>query len=277
MIKLRRISVENFLLHIFMVIMTVFMIGPFIWMISTSFKTPEDSIRFPPTFIPRPLTWDNYREIFVKAPMVRYFLNSIIYTVLKAVPSIFFCSLAGYIFAKLRFPGREVLFVLIITTMMIPFQVKLLPLYNLMVIFNWVDTYQAVIVPGIMGPFGIFFFRQSILNIPNEIIDAAKIDGCGAFTIYWRVIMPQLKTNIATFAIFTFMWGWTTFLWPLIVISTDARKPLEVGLTRFTNMYYTEYGLMTAAAFVAVLPILIFYLLMQNQFTQGITLTGLKG
>ena len=273
--------------HVILIFGALIMIGPLIWMILTSVKTQADAESFFNTprqlgavlkaLLPDPFTWENYRDVFTERPMVSYFINSALYTLLRMIPGLFFCSLAGFLFAKMRFPARDWLFGAIIVTMMIPFQIKMLTLYEMMVDFGWVDTYWAVVVVGLMEPFGIFLFRQSILGIPDELLDAARIDGSGTFRTYYSVVLPLIKPTLAAYSIFLFMWSWSDFLWPLIVINTETLKPLEVGILSFSDINNPEFVKMMAASTVAVAPIIAFFLLMQRQFIQGVTLTGLKG
>lgn len=263
------------------------MVGPLIWMVLTSLKTPADAESFFDTprellavlqaLLPNPLTWENYVAVFTERPMLAYFMNSAILTLLKMLPGLFFCSLAGFLFAKMKFPGRDWIFGAIIVTMMIPFQIKMLTLYEMMVDFGWVDTYWAVVVVGLMEPFGIFLFRQSIQGIPDELLDASRIDGAGTFRTYFSVILPLIKPTLAAYSIFLFMWSWSDFLWPLIILNTETLKPIEVGILSFSDINNPEYVKMMAASTVAVAPIIAFFLLMQRQFIQGVTLTGLKG
>ena len=263
------------------------MVGPLIWMLLTSLKTPANAEAFFETprqiaavirnMFPDPLTWDNYKAVFTERPFLLYFLNSAIYTIGRMIPALFFCSLAGYLFAKTEFRGKNLLFGAIIVTMMIPFQVKMLTLYEMMVDVGWVDTYWAVIVVGLMEPFGIFLFRQSIIGIPNDLIDAAKMDGCGLLRTYFYVILPLIRPTLAAYSIFLFMWSWSDFLWPLIVLNSEALKPVEVGILGFSDIHNPEYTKMMAASTVAVAPIIVFFLFMQRQFIKGVTMSGLKG
>lgn len=283
----RRTIPKNFLTHIVLILGAVVMVGPLIWMVLTSLKTPADAESFFDTprellavlqaLLPNPLTWENYVAVFTERPMLAYFMNSAILTLLKMLPGLFFCSLAGFLFAKMKFPGRDWIFGAIIVTMMIPFQIKMLTLYEMMVDFGWVDTYWAVVVVGLMEPFGIFLFRQSIQGIPDELLDASRIDGAGTFRTYFSVILPLIKPTLAAYSIFLFMWSWSDFLWPLIILNTETLKPIEVGILSFSDINNPEYVKMMAASTVAVAPIIAFFLLMQRQFIQGVTLTGLKG
>ena len=273
--------------HVVLLLGAVVMVGPLVWMVLTSLKTPADAEAFFNTprrlpavlraLWPHPLTWDNYVAVFTERPMLRYFLNSALYTGLRMVPALFFCSLAGFLFAKMKFPGREWIFGAVVVTMMIPFQIKMLTLYEMMVRLGWVDTYWAVVVVGLMEPFGIFLFRQTIKDIPDALLDAARIDGCGPMRIYFYVVLPLIRPTLAAYAIFLFMWSWSDFLWPLIVINTETLKPVEVGILSFADINNPDYVKMMAAAAVAVAPIIAFFLLMQRQFIRGVTMTGVKG
>ncbi len=273
--------------HVILGLGALVMVGPLLWMALTSFKTPADAEAFFETprrllavlqnLWPDPFTLEAYEAVFTERPMLRYFLNSGIYTGLRMLPSLFFCSFAGFIFAKMRFPGRDLLFAAVIVTMMVPFQVKMLTLYEMMVDFGWVDTYWAVVVIGLMEPFGIFLFRQTILGIPDDLLDAARIDGCGPVRTYFSVVLPLVRPTLAAYSIFLFMWSWSDFLWPLIVLNSDLLKPIEVGILGFSDINNPEYVKMMAASTVAVAPILLFFLAMQRQFIRGVTMTGLKG
>ena len=262
------------------------MVGPLLWMVLTSLKTPAaaeslfDASRSLGALLRHlfsdPITGDNYQAVFTERPMIRYYLNSALYTVLRMIPGLFFCSLAGFVFAKMRFPGRDVIFGALLVTLMVPFQVKMLTLYEMMVSFGWVDTYWAVVVVGLMEPFGIFLFRQTIRSIPDDLLDAARIDGAGPLRLYARIVLPLIRPTLAAYAIFLFMWSWSDFLWPLIVLNTETLKPVEVGILGFSDINNPEYVKMMAASTVAVAPLILFFLLMQRQFIRGVTLTGLK-
>jgi multiple sugar transport system permease protein len=275
------------LIHAVLLLGAVVMVGPLVWMVLTSLKTTADAEAFFDTprrlgallrgLWPDPVTGANYEAVFTERPMLRYYLNSAIYTVLRMIPSLFFCSLAGFIFAKMRFPGRDALFGAILVTLMIPFQIKMLTLYEMMVDFGWVDTYWAVVVIGLMEPFGIFLFRQTILGIPDDLLDAARIDGAGPLRTYVSVVLPLIRPTLAAYSIFLFMWAWSDFLWPLIVLNTEALKPVEVGILSFSDINNPDYVKMMAASTVAVVPVVLFFLLMQRHFIRGVTMTGLKG
>lgn len=280
-------SPSTALVHLILVLGAIVMIGPLVWMALTSLKTPANAEAFFETprrllavlraLWPDPLTFEAYEAVFEERPMLRYYANSAIYTGARMLPALFFASLAGFVFAKLKFPGRDWIFGAIIVTMMIPFQIKMLTLYEMMVDFGWVDTYWAVIVVGLMEPFGIFLFRQTIMSIPDDLLDAARIDGCGPMRTYVSVVLPLIRPTLAAYSIFIFMWSWSDFLWPLIVINTEALKPIEVGILGFSDIHNPQFVKMMAASTIAVAPIIVFFLMMQRQFIRGVTMTGLKG
>ena len=273
--------------HTILVFGALLMVGPVIWMVLTSLKTQAEAEAFfntPHTLwailkalVPHSLNLQNYGDVFSERPMEYYFLNSTLYTLMKMIPGLLFCSLAGFLFAKKQFPGRELIFGAIIVTMLIPFQIKMLTLYEMMVDFGWVDTYWAIAMIGLMEPFGIFLFRQTIIGIPDELIEASRIDGANTLQTYLKVILPLIKPTLAAYSIFLFMWSWSDFLWPLIVINSETLKPLEVGILSFSDINNPEYVKMMAASTVAVAPVILFFLLMQRQFIKGVALTGLKG
>ncbi len=269
--------VRQMLINLFLLFGGIIMVTPFLWMAFASIKTEAEIILIPPTILPRSVTLQNFVSVFNEIPLARYFLNSCINTLGQTLPGIVLVSVTGYVLAKMNFVGKKVMLLIVLATMMVPFHIRLVPLYMMMVDFDWVDTYWAIIIPGIMGPFGVFLFRQSFLSMPTELIDSAKIEGCGAFRIFWSIALPLVRATIATFTIFAFMWNWTDFLWPLVVIHSELMKPLEVGLTRFMAARYSVYGKVMAGSFLSVLPVLAVFLVLQKQFIKGITLTGLKG
>ena len=283
----RRVRPVQVLVHAILIAGAVAMIGPLLWMALASLKTNAEAARFFTTpheigAIARALwpdtpTLDNYRAVFTERPMLRYFLNSAIYTAARMLPSMLLCAIGGYAFAKLRFPGRDWLFGAVLVTLMVPLQVKILTLYEMTVRFGWVDSYLAVIIVGIAEPFGLFLFRQTISDIPDELLEAARLDGAGFFRTFFSVVLPLIKPTLAAYAIFLFMWSWSDFLWPLVAINSESLKPVEVGILGFVDVNNPDYVKMMAAATVAVAPVLAFFLAMQRQFIKGVTMTGLKG
>lgn len=252
---------------------------PLLWMITTSFKEPGKAYQWPPQWIPDPWILDNYREAFQYLPFDKFAVNTAYTTTAVTLLVVLTSSLAAYSFARLRFPGRDVIFLLYLGTMMIPGQVTMIPNFILMRVFGWIDTYNALIIPAAFSAFGTFLLRQFFLTIPYELEDSAKIDGASAVRTYAQIVMPLAKPALATLFIFTFMGHWNSFLWPLIVTNRLERMTLSVGLRFFQGEAGGEsyYTLLMAASVLVLIPILIVYVIGQRYFIQGITLTGISG
>jgi len=255
---------------------SIAMLVPFYWMLSTSFKLEGDVFAYPPEWIPQPATLLHYIEVWTSLPFARFLFNSVFVAAMVTFSNVFFCTLAGYAFGKLRFPGREKMFFLLLMTLMVPFQVNLIPLYKLMDLFKWIDTYWALIVPGATSAFGIYLMRQYILSIPDEILDSARVDGCSEFGIFWRIVAPLSLPGVATLAIFTFMGSWTSFLWPMIITSSMNMRTLPVGIALLQEYHTTNWTQTMAGSTIAALPMIIVFLFMQRQFIEGLTAGAVK-
>ncbi|HEU4354987.1 MAG TPA: carbohydrate ABC transporter permease [Actinomycetota bacterium] len=262
---------------------SLLMIGPFYWALSTSFKPSADVFASPPKWIPDPWTLENYRDVFTLLPFPRYFLNSVIVTGSIVGLNVLFDTAAAYAFAKLRFPGRDVLFFLLLITLMVPFQVNLIPLYRIMVRLHdispllGVGTYSAMILPSMIQVFGIFLMRQFMRSIPDEILESARVDGASEFKILRKVVMPLAAPGIATLAIFTFLGAWNDFLWPLLVTNSDETRTLPVGLALLARKNTVNWGqTMAGTAFLAG-PMILVFLILQRRFIEGLTAGSLKG
>lgn len=253
------------------------MVLPFVWMISSSLKTLEEVAQLPIRWIPETFRFSNYAEVFSVIPMARFLLNTLFIASTITVLAIISSSLAAYAFARIEFKGRNVLFFLFLTTLMVPQQVTMIPNFILMKYFGWLNTYWALIVPSVFTAFGVFMMRQFFLSIPKELEEAAKIDGCNRFRIYWSIMLPLAKPALVTLAIFTFLHEWNSFLWPLIVIDDINLQPIQVGLRTFQGEFGTSWHLMMAGALVAELPILLFYIFCQRYIIEGIATSGIKG
>jgi ABC-type glycerol-3-phosphate transport system permease component len=256
--------------------LTVFF--PFFWMAMTSLKTVPEIQRVPLAVLPdRWANLDNYREVFQRQPFGRFLLNSALVASVSALSSLVVSSLAGYGFAKFRFPGRSVLFFAIVGILMVPFQSVVVPLYLWVSRLGLLDTYLGILAPDLVSVFGVFLMRQSIEVVPGDYIDAARIDGCGELGIFWRVILPSVKPALATLLIIKFMWTWNELFWPLVVVNSPSMKVVTMGLVSFTNIYFIEYNLVTAAAVLSILPILAIFLVFQRWVVQAVVMSGLKG
>jgi ABC-type glycerol-3-phosphate transport system permease component len=251
---------------------------PLFWMAITSVKTAPEIQRVPLQILPD--SWanlENYREVFQREPFGRYLLNSALVASIAAVSSLVVSSLAGYGFAKFQFPGRDLFFFGIIGILMVPFQSVVVPLYGWVSRLGLLDTYLGIVAPDLVSVFGVFLMRQAIEVIPGDYMDAARIDGCGELRIFFRVILPSVKPAMATLLIIKFMWNWNEFFWPLVVVNSPQMRVVTMGLMSFTNMYFIEYNLLTAAAVISVLPILIIFLTLQKWVVQAVVMSGLKG
>jgi multiple sugar transport system permease protein len=256
----------------------VVMVAPFLWMVFGSVKSPDELLRTPPTWWPKAPTLDNYRRLFDELNFPRYFLNSTIIAGVTTLCNVLFCSMVGYALAKLRFVGRDKLFAVILGTMMVPGGVTLIPLFVLLSKLNLVNTLAGVILPGVVTAFGVFLMRQFMLGIPDELLDAARVDGAGEFRIFWQVVLPLATPALATLGILTFLGSWNNFLLPLIVLTDDAKFNLPVALATFAiGQHSSDNGMLMAGSLVIILPVLVVFIALQRYFTQGIAMTGLKG
>ncbi|WP_245665047.1 carbohydrate ABC transporter permease [Actinoplanes subtropicus] len=252
-------------------------VGPFLWMLLSSFK-PESEIRsVPPTWWPSHWTPAHYHDLFARLDFPRYFLNSVIVAVLVTAGNLLFCSLLGYALAKLNFPGRKALFLIVLGMLMVPGMVLFVPQFVLVSNLGLANSYAGLVLPFLAGPFGVFLMRQFLLSVPDDLIEAARVDGAGEWRIFWRIVLPLCRPALATLGILTFLASWNNFLWPLVVATTDDKYTLPVALALYSigqNRIY--FGLLLAGAVVVVLPVLIVFLVLQRQFLRGIATTGLK-
>ena len=269
----------DLLVYVVLSIVGIIFILPFAWMVANSFKDIRGIYQYPPTFIPEVWHFENYIEAWTMTQFDLGFLNSALVAAAVVLGQLFTASLAGYSFARLRYPGRDKLFLLYISLMMVPFTVLLIPLYVQMRWYGWISTLQAVIVPFLFTPWGTFFMRQFMVTIPRELEDAARIDGCGFFRTYWLIILPLTKPALATLAIFTFVNTWNSFQWPLIVLGKPKVKTLPLLLASLQNQsgMRTPWHLIMAAATIVVIPVLIAFVLGQKYYVRGIVTTGIKG
>ena len=260
----------------FAVVGTIVMFSPIFWMAISGFKALEEIRSIPPQLFPKQWLWQNYVEIWRVTPLARAFLNSLIIGVARMVGVVATSIMAGYAFAKLRFPGRDLLFVMILSTLMIPFFLQAIPLFVIMARLGWINTYQAQIVPFLASGFGIFLMRQFMLGIPSEFVDAARIDGCSEFGILWRIMLPMVESAATALAIFTFIFSWQDLFWPLLVAKQAAYYPIQLAIYYIQGQYNAFEHLLMAAGTIAVLPPLIMFLILQEHMVRGVVLTGLK-
>ncbi|HVC81571.1 MAG TPA: carbohydrate ABC transporter permease [Chloroflexota bacterium] len=250
---------------------------PFIYMVVSSVETNEQIGALTPQFIPNPIQWDNYATVWQQLPVGRFFVNSLIVAGAITVGQVITASMAAYAFSRLRFPGRSLLFAGYLATLIIPFQVTLIPNYILIHYLGWNNTYQGLIAPFISSVFSTFLLRQFFLGIPNDLEEAALLDGAGHWIIYSRVIMPLARPALAAVVIFAFLGSWNNFLWPLVVIDSESLKTLPLGIVEFEGEYTIQWNLLMAGASLSLLPVLAVYLAAQRWIVEGITLTGQGG
>ncbi len=257
----------------------VIMLIPFVWMIVASLMTPAEIIARPLSFIPKDPSLDAYQGLRDAIPIYRMYFNSMIVTFLITVGILLTSSTAGYGFAKFRFPGRDALFLIVLATMMIPFFVVLIPIFWMIGKWGWVDSYQGLIVPHIATAFGIFLMRQYMLSLPDEVMDAARVDGASEFEIYWRIVLPLCTPALGALTILAFVYQWNAFLWPLVVARSDSMWTVPVGLNALRTYASSAQvvNMQMAGATLGIVPLLIVFLALQRYFVRGIALTGVKG
>jgi ABC-type glycerol-3-phosphate transport system permease component len=272
------------LLYLFLITWAVFSILPLLWCFSSSFKEMTEIFRYPPQFLPPRFDLSNYADLIAR-PFVQWFLNSTAVAVVSVVLICFFCSLAGFAFAKYNFPGRNLLFSIVIGSTMIPFLLIMTPLYAEMITLKWGNTYLALIVPWLAPAFGIFLMRQYMTTVPSELLDSARIDGCTEFRIFAQIALPLAKPGLAALAIFQFLNSWNSYLWPLIILRDIERYTLPLGVATLRSeasnfgggVIPTDWGVVMAGAFLSAFPLVVGFLFMQRQFISGITLGAVKG
>lgn len=269
-------SARRTITYIVLGVATVVMVGPFLWTLSTSLKPAQDVFASPPKWIPHPFTLDAYRDVF-DLPFPRYLLNSVIVAVAVVATNVVFATSAAYAFAKLKFPGRNVLFAMLLLTLMVPFQVNLIPLYRIMVDLHLTDTYVGLIAPNAVTVFGIFLMRQFIATIPDAILESARLDGASEWRILRTIVFPLAAPALATLAIFTFVTAWNDFLWPLLVTSSDHMRTLPVGLALLSRKNTVNWADTMAGTTLTIVPMLIVFAVLQRRFVEGLTAGAVKG
>jgi ABC-type glycerol-3-phosphate transport system permease component len=269
-------------MYAFLIAAALLMIAPFLWSISTSLKQPGDVFAYPPRLLPDPFTLDNYVDVFTKLTFGRYFLNSVIVTGSIVVLNVLFGTAAAYAFAKLRFPGRDAIFFLLLLTLMVPFQVNLIPLYKIMVELHkavpaiGADTYFGIVAPSAIQVFGIFLMRQFLRSVPDEILESARMDGASEWRVLRSIVFPIARPGMATLAIFTFLGAWNDFLWPLIVTNSDEMRTMPVGLALLARKNASTWGDTMAGTVLTAAPLIVMFLILQRRFIEGLTAGSVK-
>jgi multiple sugar transport system permease protein len=270
--------VQRFFLHAIIWLGGVLMVLPFLWMLSTSLKSQGAAMSFPPEWMPNPVRWSNYADVVQSFPFATFALNSVKIAIIGTLGQLISTALGAYAFARMNFPGRNLLFAILLATLMIPGHVTMIPTFILFNAFGWVNTHYPLMIPAWFGgAFGAFLIRQFFLTIPKDYSDAAAIDGAGHFQIFIRLYVPLAKPVMATLALFTFMNHWNEFLLPVIYLTDSDKMTLTVGLSSFRQQYSTLYHYLMAGTLLSIIPIFILFVLLQKYFVQGIVMSGLKG
>lgn len=270
------LSVGTLLTYLLCLVITLITVAPFIWMVLGSLKTASEAAQYPPSFIPSTFAWQNYLEVFTSAPFLRYIFNSFLVASSVTLVSLLFHAMAAYSLARLRYPGRNLLFVLIVATLMVPFSITLIPSFIIIRALGWLDSYWALIVPSIFNAFGIFLLRQFYLGLPEELEEAALLDGDTPAGIFWHIALPLSRPILATLAVFFWLANWNNYLWPLIVTQSPEMRVVQVGIASFAGEHSTQWQLIMAGSTVAAIPGLILYIFLQRYLIEGIKLSGLK-
>jgi multiple sugar transport system permease protein len=268
---------SHVVVHVVLILGALVMVVPFFWEISTSLKTYAESASTPPTVLPSTPIWKNYTDVFGTLPFGAQFLNTVIMTLLRTVGQVLFCSAAGYAFARLQFPGRNVIFILFLSVLMIPSQLFLLSQFEIMQRLGLLNTVAALALPGIFSAFGTFLMRQFFLQLPAELDDAARLDGCNPFQVWWRVMLPLAKNGMLALGILTAIWSWNDLLWPLVVNNDPEQMTLSAGLATLQGQFLTNYPVLMAGSFLASIPMIVLFVVFQRNMLEGIASSGIKG
>jgi multiple sugar transport system permease protein len=273
----RRKFIQDGSTYLILIFVAVLMFGPFLWMVLTSFKGPDEVLAYPPKFLPDPFSFESYKEIFRTIPFLNFTLNSFKISILCTIGQIISCALAAYAFARMKFKGSKVLYYILLSTMMIPSQVTMIPVFIIIRFLGLIDTHLALILPAFFGgAFGTFLLRQFFSTIPKELEEAAIIDGCGKFRIFWKIILPQAKPVLATLAIFSFMAYWNDLMGPVIYLTSMEKMTLTVGLASVQGFNFARFDLIMAGSFLSIIPILVLFMVSQKFFIKSIVVTGIK-
>ena len=281
-VYLNKRIITSIIKHILLIFGAVVMLLPFYWMVVSSIKPASEILKIPPTWWPTKVTFEHYKKVLVeyyasnKFNIYRYYFNSVLVCTIITAITMFTSSIVGFVLGKYKFPGVNLIFLGIVATMMIPFEVRMLPLYNLALNLKMNDTYFGLIFPSLFSTFGIFLLRQHMHSIPDDLLDSATIDGCSEFTKYFRIVFPLCKQVLGALAIFTFMWNWDQFVWPLLVTNERAMYTLQLALAGLINERAIPYGIFMSCATLSSVIIIIVFLIFKNSIVEGIALTGLK-
>ena len=271
----KRPSGGSILAYILLALGSIVMFFPFLWMLLSSFKDIREILDI--NFFPQTWTLANYREVIFDTRFPRWFFNSMVVALATTLSGLFFCSLIGYTLTRMRFPGRQVIFILILSTLMVPTEMLVIPWFVMSSDFGWINTFWGIAFPGLMPAFGVFLMRQFFQTLPRDLFDAARVDGIGEFGLFWRIGLPLVKPALAALGIFAFIGNWSAFLWPLIIAKSASMRTIPVGIALFSGEAGTAWNLIMAANALAIIPVLLVFFVFQKQIIEGVVLTGTKG
>lgn len=268
---------RNVLVYAVLILMAFIMVLPFIWTILTAFKTQSEALKVPPQILPSSWSPRNFTAVMEALPFFAFFKNTFLMVLFRVLGSVFFSALAAYAFARLEFPGRNMLFGLVLLQMMVPGQIFILPQYMIVSKLGWLNTVKALVLPGIVSTFGTFLLRQFFMGLPKDLEEAAVLDGCSIWKIFWKIMLPLTKPGLVSVAIFTALFAWKDLMWPLIVNMSIEKMTLSSGLVNLMGQYSVDYPQLMAGSLIAIVPMVVLFLIFQKQFVEGIATSGTKG
>lgn len=272
----KRFPIGRVILYVVLIFWAIFMIMPFAWMILTSLKAQAEAMKVPIVWLPKEPQWQNYVDVLQKYNFGRYYLNTITVTVITVAFQIVTCSMAAYAFARLDFPGKNVIFLVCMMVLMVPTQMIIIPRFLIVLKLGWLDTFAGIIIPNLPSIFGTFFLRQNFMSMPRELDEAAMLDGCSFFGIYWKILLPLVKNGLIAFGVLTTLWCWNEMLWPLIVVTKERLYVLSIAIANMQGQYATKIPIQMTAGVYAMVPMLLVFLIGQKQMLEGIATSGLK-
>lgn len=272
----KRVSIGRIVMYLLLIFWAVFMILPFAWMILTSLKTQAEAMKVPIVWFPKEPQWKNYVDVLQKYNFGLYYKNTIIVTVITVSVQLVTSSMAAYAFARLEFPGKNFIFLICMTVLMVPTQMIIIPRFIMVMKLGWLDTFAGIIVPNLPSIFGTFFLRQNFMSMPKDLDEAAMLDGCSFFGIYWRILLPLVKNGLISFGVLTTLWAWNEMLWPLIVVSKSKLYVLSIAIANMQGQYATKIPVQMTAGVLALMPMLILFLIGQKYMLEGIATSGMK-
>lgn len=273
----KKIDAGKLMIYIVLIMGSVIMLVPFLWMVLTSFKTYKEAVSVPIVWFPKVWKIENYVEVLTVLNFLKYYLNTIIVTLVTVFFMMFFGSLSAYAFARMDFPFKKLIFAILMTIFMVPAQLIMIPKYLIISKLGWVDTLAGIAVPNIFSVYCMFLLKQFFAGLPRELEDAGKIDGCSYFRLYWNISVPLCKSGMVAMTVLNVLWAWNDLLWPLISTNTDKLRVLSVAMATLQGQHSTEYPVLMAASVLAVIPMILMYIVGQKYFIEGIAFTGVKG